>query len=240
MIYVMSDIHGNLDRFESVMNQIDLRPEDTLYVLGDVVDRFPHGIEILQRIMKMPNAQMLLGNHEYMMLDVVDGPYSLTTFEKRESYSRRQRVWYNNGGRVTHEAFDALSEREKRQVIAYLNNLPVNLNVVVNGINYRLVHGAPIEMYQEWGQNYDTLEEFAVWCRWHAKYPVPDDCVMIFGHTPTVHYQEKMPFEVWQRPDRIGIDCGAGYAADRDPYCACRLACIRLDDMKVFYSEEGR
>lgn len=39
-----------------------------LYVLGDVIDRFPDGIEILQELMAMPNVKMLLGNHEYMML----------------------------------------------------------------------------------------------------------------------------------------------------------------------------
>ena len=39
MIYVMSDIHGNLARFESIMMQIELKPTDTLYILGDIVDR---------------------------------------------------------------------------------------------------------------------------------------------------------------------------------------------------------
>ena len=66
MIYVLSDIHGNLRRFNSVMEQINLKQSDTLYILGDVIDRYPDGIKILQKIMKMKNAQMLLGNHEYM------------------------------------------------------------------------------------------------------------------------------------------------------------------------------
>ena len=39
MIYVMSDIHGQKRRFDSIMKQIKLQPEDTLYVLGDVIDR---------------------------------------------------------------------------------------------------------------------------------------------------------------------------------------------------------
>ena len=51
MIYVMSDIHGNKRRFESILEQISLREEDTLYILGDVIDRHPDGIELLQRIM---------------------------------------------------------------------------------------------------------------------------------------------------------------------------------------------
>lgn len=63
MTYVLSDIHGNLQRFESILAQINLQPDDTLYILGDVIDRYPDGIKILRRIMKMPNARMLIGNH---------------------------------------------------------------------------------------------------------------------------------------------------------------------------------
>ena len=69
MIYVMSDIHGQKRRFDSVMKQINLQPEDTLYVLGDVIDRNPDGIKILRQIMAMSNAKMLLGNHELMMMN---------------------------------------------------------------------------------------------------------------------------------------------------------------------------
>ena len=71
MIYVMSDIHGNMRRFQSVMNQINLQPEDTLYVLGDVIDRYPDGVRILRKLMKLPNVKMLIGNHELMMLDTL-------------------------------------------------------------------------------------------------------------------------------------------------------------------------
>ena len=59
MIYVMSDIHGNLKAFHSVLEQIQLTENDTLYILGDVIDQHPYGIELLQEIMKMPNAKML-------------------------------------------------------------------------------------------------------------------------------------------------------------------------------------
>ena len=50
MIYVMSDIHGQKRRFDSVMKQINLQPDDTLYILGDVIDRNPDGIKILRQI----------------------------------------------------------------------------------------------------------------------------------------------------------------------------------------------
>lgn len=61
MTYVLSDIHGNLQRFKSIMAQINLQTNDTLYVLGDVIDRYAGGIKILRQIMRMPNAEMLIG-----------------------------------------------------------------------------------------------------------------------------------------------------------------------------------
>ena len=37
----MSDIHGEYDKYLAMLEQIDLSEDDTLYVLGDVVDRGP-------------------------------------------------------------------------------------------------------------------------------------------------------------------------------------------------------
>ena len=74
MTYVLSDIHGQMRRFQSIMKQINLQPEDTLYVLGDVIDRYPDGIKILRQLMVMPNVKLLLGNHEFMMLNALYYP----------------------------------------------------------------------------------------------------------------------------------------------------------------------
>lgn len=43
----MSDIHGSLSRFRMVIEQIGLTAGDSLYVLGDVIDRGHFGIRIL-------------------------------------------------------------------------------------------------------------------------------------------------------------------------------------------------
>lgn len=52
MIYVMSDLHGDFNKFTSMLNLIKFKQEDTLYVLGDVIDRGYKGIEILQHIIR--------------------------------------------------------------------------------------------------------------------------------------------------------------------------------------------
>ena len=61
---------------------------------------------------------------------------------------------------------------------------------------------------------------------------------MIFGHTPTKHYQDNVPMELWFGDQCIGIDCGSGYPEVGLNSEYGRLACLRLDDGKVFYSKE--
>ena len=37
--YVISDIHGEYEKFMELLEEIELEENDTLYVLGDVLDR---------------------------------------------------------------------------------------------------------------------------------------------------------------------------------------------------------
>ena len=234
MVYVMSDIHGNTPRFESVMQQIDLKPEDTLYILGDVVDRYPDGIRILRRLMKMPNVKMLIGNHEYMMLNSLNEPHVRIKSDspwERARLPKNTRLWYRNGGEVTHNYIKHIRKDIRDEVTEYLNSLPCNMEVEVNGIKYKLVHASPEENYQGLAMfDYETKKEFAVWERWTPSDMVPEGYVLIFGHTPTTHFQNVRPWSIWKSDEAIGIDCGCGYHEGR-------LACLRLDDMMEFYSK---
>ena len=226
MIYVLSDIHENGRRFRSVMEQIRLRPEDTLYILGDVVDRHPHGIRILLQIMSMPNAKMLLGNHEYMMLRALGFPYD-DYIDDGGALDH----WYRNGGGVTHAHWKFLRKSLRQQIAAYLLALPLQFDLTVAGKCYRLVHGAPAAQYDA-DPMYKNPTHFAVWKRLGVEDGPTDGSTLIFGHTPTEYYQEGSPMTLWQREGLLGIDCGSGYPAGSKG----RLACLRLDDGKVFYS----
>ena len=128
MIYVISDIHGNLRRFNSVMKQIDLQPEDTLYVLGDVIDRHPDGIRILRKLMAMPNVKMLLGNHEYMMLRAIGRPFD--TYESMDDLIIEDAIylWYRNGGKVTHQHWKYLRKDLREEIIQYASNQVVGFS----------------------------------------------------------------------------------------------------------------
>ena len=108
---------------------------------------------------------------------------------------------------------------------------------------YILVHGGAIAEYHNYMYRYDNQEEFAVWNRIYYNEPDIKGKIIIFGHTPTSEYQHSNPLEIWRSPSggKIGIDCGCGFphSLSQGRYPAYgRLACLRLDDMKVFYSEE--
>ena len=230
MHYVLSDIHGNEGRFHSILAQIKLKETDTLYVLGDVVDRHPWGLRILRQLMAMPNARLLLGNHEYMLLRALGHPVD-ANIDNGTALAH----WYRNGGNVTHRHWKCLRKAVRREIIDYLSALPLSCDVELGGNHYKLVHAAPEEL---WDTNTDprylTRTHFAVWRRLDPADPIPEGYTLIFGHTPTGHFQDCVPMEVWYGENRIGIDCGCGYPGNGPG----RLCCLRLEDGKVFYSQE--
>lgn len=240
MIYVMADIHGHRRRFDSIMKQINLQPEDTLYILGDVIDRNEDGIRILRQIMKMPNAVMLLGNHENMMLSAIYHTYSEDALEDNYFRGRVMSLWYRNGGNVTHNYLKHIRKSIRQEIFEYLLKLPINLEISVNGKKYLLTHAAPMDEYQHSALEYDDEKEYALWHRYHRYDCSSSDRVVIFGHTGTFKYQANNPTRIWHGLNLIGIDCGAAYEPqdfwNRDMHTC--LACLRLDDMKEFYSEE--
>lgn len=232
MIYVMSDIHGNMENFKSVMKQIKLKDEDTLYILGDVIDHFPAGIKLLNKIMKMPNVKMLLGNHEHMMLQALYKEYDENNPKSQAERKHNLNRWYFNGGNVTHNSIKHISKENRKRIFEYLDSLPLNIDIEVKGVKYKLVHGSPAENYKltRNGYHYKNEKEFSVWQRWEEGCPVPEDCVLVFGHTPTGCFDNIQPYSIWKCENAIGIDCGSSYRNGR-------LGCLRLDDMKEFYSE---
>ena len=215
MIYVMSDVHGRMARYKDIMRQIKLKKEDHLYVLGDVIDRGPHGLRILMDLIRRPNVTVLLGNHERMMLD---------TILNKDSDS--QYLWYINDGGVTYQRFKFFTAVHKLHLIEEIKKMPVNVEVRCNGKDYLLVHGGPLDNSKD-----DPIAD-SVWRRLDSDTPVPAGKIVVFGHTPTSHYQRNRPLSIFFGEDKIGIDCGCTYPS----YMKGRLGCLRLDDMKEFYS----
>ena len=212
--YVMSDIHGESARFWSMLDAVQFGPKDTLYVLGDAIDRGPDGVELLRYLLANPNIHMTLGNHEQMCLEY---------FAPDSGFLQELR-WSRNGNAYTLQALQWMSSEAREDILERLAALPDHLNVEVEGRKFHLVHGFPGQTtYQRlWGRpDYYAANPF-------------EDRTVIVGHTPVVVFSAQQPvgdhMRILHAPGFIDIDCGCGHSPETR-----RLACLRLEDMREFY-----
>jgi predicted phosphodiesterase len=81
-IAVLSDVHGNLPALEAVLEDIARWRPDEVIVNGDLVNRGPCSLEVLQLLQReQPAARFLRGNHENWLLRSAEhgpDPASLT------------------------------------------------------------------------------------------------------------------------------------------------------------------
>jgi serine/threonine protein phosphatase 1 len=73
-IFAIGDIHGCYDKLRELMERIPYDPQqDTLVFLGDYIDRGPQSREVLTYLCQLrreaEKVVMLMGNHEYLMLE---------------------------------------------------------------------------------------------------------------------------------------------------------------------------
>ncbi len=236
MTYVMSDIHGCYEKYRTMLDTIAFTEDDTLYVLGDVLDRGPDGFKILLDMAARRNIVGLWGNHE--LLAAVALPSLLRTMcrgkEQPLSCTEQEQMqeWLQNGGRPSILQFLQLSGEEIETVCKYLPELSAYKEITVAGRQFVLLH-AGLEHFSPDRplEEYDL--EALLFCRPDLNTAYFPDKTLIFGHTPTrLLYRQ---IKETERPDRIfhyaamiGIDCGCVYAGGR-------LGCLCLDTMEEFY-----
>ena len=239
--YVMSDVHGLKDRYDAMLEALALKEEDTLYILGDVIDRGPDGIAILRDVMTREHVVMLLGNHEYMMKQYYEAVHHVIT-DMQTAWEVIDR-WKRNHCNTTINAFERLKETEQRELLDYLDQLPLAVcDLRVKDELFYLAHGSALPQFtqgivtqQSIRDSDATIEQF-VWDRMDVHEIPFSDRTVVVGHTPTLFFQDTRPYAVWTDTDDLktahimDIDCGC--AAD-DMHT--RLGVVCLDTRTVQY-----
>ncbi len=75
MIYLIGDVQGCCDALEQLLVRLDFSPSrDELVILGDLVNRGPRSLAVLERLMAWgTSARCVLGNHDLHLLAVAHG-----------------------------------------------------------------------------------------------------------------------------------------------------------------------
>ncbi len=214
MKYVVSDIHGEFEKYQKIFKAIDFKDGDTLYVLGDVVDRGENSIKILQDMMKRPNVKPLIGNHEYMALTCLKMLSKENT--DKELLNSYFESWFRNGGKSTFNEFNELSKKDQKEIIDYLGEFELYEEIECGGRKFILVHGG-LRNFDE-----DTpLDEYGIYdlifTRTDYEKVYFKDKFLVTGHTPTKLIWGKD--EVYKKNNHIAIDCGSVYGGKLAVYC---------------------
>ena len=236
MNYVISDIHGCYDQFIELLDLIQLKETDAMYVLGDVVDRGPHPIKTLLKLMEMPNVVCVVGNHELMALDGLRFLNTQITTESVDAIDAELLGnlidWQRNGSETTIEEFKQLDQEMRREVLSFIMEFSMYEELTVNGQKYLLVH-AGLGDYSPEKQIEDYSLKNLVWDRADYDTQYFEDTIVITGHTPTQFIEgNPNPGKIYKHLNHIAIDCGCGMPDGR-------LAAICLETGEEFYSNDA-
>lgn len=234
MLFVTADLHGfPLPQFLSLLRKAGFgkRDDDFLFILGDVIDRNGDGgIETLRWLTTRSDAQLLLGNHEAMLLscrwildEISDRSIAGLSPQRMELLAN----WMNNGAEPTLKALSALQKSNPdciADLIEYLQDCPLYETVRAGGRSFILTHGGlgNFSPHKELSQY--TPDEL-LWSRPHPDDTYFPDKLTVLGHTPTGYYGYPYRNRIYRTPTWIDIDTG-------DSPCI-----LRLDDMAEFYAE---
>lgn len=227
MIYAISDLHGCYEKYIKMLEEIHFGDADTLYVLGDVIDRGDGGIRILLDMMGRANVRPIIGNHESLALGpmkmIAQSSASAAVAQNTTAY----RLWRLSDGAPTEKAFRALDKETRQAVIDYIESFSIYDEITVVGRKFHLSHTLP---------DYDPGKPIHDVSYLEFIYGKPDyekeyapDTLFITGHTPTALIDPAYTGRIYQQHNHIAIDCGAAF--DRP------LGCICLDTLEEIYGK---
>lgn len=233
-IYATADLHGYpLEEFLKLLKKCGFSENDFLFVIGDVIDRNGDGgVGLLRWMMCQPNVELILENHEKMMLDsrfvfdeITEDSVKAISAEKMDSLSG----WLACGGDVTLHSLKELRRTNPdlvEDILSYCEEAPLYESVTAGERDFLLVH-AGLGNFTEDKMLSAYSDEELLWTR-----PALDDRFFknvktILGHTPAQYYGWKYNGRAIRTPSWINIDTGAAYEG--------HPMLIRLDDLKEFY-----
>ncbi len=219
--YVMSDIHGMAHLLEQMLEKIRFSGEDTLYILGDMIDRGPDPARVMDIVAEHGNIIALKGNHEDCFVE----------WYENEADKIANGYLYNTydilmGGETTRERLP--------EYVDFMKRLPLYRKVRGQGCCYLLAHASTEGILRLWKRKESFLWDTSLISRQTG---VPG-YISVVGHVPTfiIRGYPGDPARIWHSPNGriIDVDCGAAF-----PGHGGRLACLCLETGGEFYAADS-
>ena len=217
-VYACADLHGRYDLYQKI--KAFIKPDDTVFFLGDAGDRGPQSWETIKAVYNDPQFIYIKGNHEDMLVKAGEEYIGL----RDGSVNRRDLE--RNGGRDTFN--DMIKEPNFTSWINYLRNLPkidvyyseaLNLEFVLTHAGFTPGIGG-IKFLENRGEvdflwNRDHF--FDIWPTWNEDF---NNVIIVHGHTPiglmdevvldACGYKEDEPGAFWYCDNhKVNLDVGA-------------------------------
>ena len=185
-------------------------------------------------LLEQSNVQLILGNHEAMLLScefVLDEitEKSIDAFSN-DKIALLQNYQFN-GGDITLAALHRLNKASPERVsdiLEYLHEAPLYEAITVDSNDFLLVHSGINNFHKEKKISDYTSDDF-LWAWPELSDEYFDDIITVFGHTPTLSYGKEYTGKIIRTKTWIDIDVGAAYGQ--------KTALLRLDDLQEFYDD---
>ena len=172
---VISDLHGNINHWNTIKEELKKNPKLKVTILGDAMDRGEFGPEILLQIKELSDkgvVQYLPGNHDifaYNYVKMKNAPSS-QAFTMAKSHLER------NGGKSTMKKLDnfqevvakaiASKQIEKNislhELVDWLGNQPIQKKVTENNNLYNLSHAVFDEKLYAYDKNFNLSKALSL------------------------------------------------------------------------------
>jgi serine/threonine protein phosphatase 1 len=208
--YAVGDIHGRLDLLETLLERIEAdvqarpRRKTSIVFLGDLIDRGPSSAGVVERLRtfrpSFATAVFLMGNHEEVLLRILDGEASLIP------------TWLRFGGAETLASYglDAgeLAGATDAEAIAKVRcAIPEEHSAFISTFADTVSFGDFLFVHAGIRPGVELSEQSKTDLRWIREPFLEDqterDYVVVHGHT--------IRNDVEITGNRIGIDTGAFY-----------------------------
>lgn len=163
-IIAFSDVHGNQYAFKKFIEILSEHPYDYLFFCGDIHGYYYGQDEIIAQMKTMDKLCAVRGNHDELAIQVFDGKLSAEQLLEKYGHSY---------------------QRLNKDNIDYVRQLPLVLELIIDGKSYGIMHGTPKNLLEDRLYPKDEIEDVQLFEKYdyifcgHTHFQMVKKC----GHT---------------------------------------------------------